>query len=155
MFLSIAVLVLPATGAAQDVPSEEEIMRQYVETARGELNAKRDSALKAMIELDADEAEVFWPINNEFQRESRSLWDAKLKLAKEYADVHDALTTETATRLANRFFELDRERIELRSPVFARDPGGVAQIKHRVALAAHQNALVIRGQETGSPKTAE
>ena len=43
----------------------------------------------------------------------------------------------------------------MRATVFARDARRITEVEHRIALAAQQDALMIRRQETGSPKAAE
>jgi hypothetical protein len=118
--LLVTTLAVPALAAPQDIPTEEEILRQYVETARGDLRAKRNSALEVMIDLDADEAEVFWPIKQEYDKDSQAYWEARLALVKEYAGMHESLTTETANDLARRVFELEARRTELRRTYFKR-----------------------------------
>ena len=48
-----------------------------------------------------------------------------------------------------------RQRVELGAAVLARDARRVAQVEHRIALAAQQTSLMLGRQKAGSPEAVE
>ena len=96
--LVAAVVAVPQPARAGDVAAKA--LDEYVKMIGGDLAARRDSAVQTLLQLTDAEAKKFWPIKKEYDKEFGKLIDERMALLKEYAKVHDKLTTEQANDLA-------------------------------------------------------
>lgn len=73
--------------------------------------------MESMLFSDA-EAEVFWPIFNEFMVSKSKLLDDDMKILKDYADHYDTLDDDKIDDLIKRAIEIDLDRIKLRKAYY-------------------------------------
>jgi hypothetical protein len=127
VFLLVAVaLVLPQPARAGDAAAEA--LQEYVKMIGGDLAARRDSAVKTLLQLSADESKKFWTIKKEYDKEFRALIDQRMALLKEYSKVHDKLTTEKANELAGRSFDIEAKRNTLHRKYYDRIAGEISPV---------------------------
>jgi len=63
--------------------------------------------------LTQSEADKFWPIYDEYQKELKKLADRSIKLIETYASNYEAMTDEVAEQLVKEAMAIDEERIKL------------------------------------------
>lgn len=117
----IALVVLGAVALparAQD--AEAKALEQMFQVAKGELTAKRDSALKTLVELDGDKDQAFWSLVGQYDKEMAEQRKQRRALVEEFVAAHDKLTAAQAESLADRVLDLDNARNEVRRKYFKR-----------------------------------
>jgi hypothetical protein len=117
--LLAALLLLTFPAAAQmDAPAKEEVLEKYLSAVGEDLGARRDSALLALLELGEEEKKVFLPLLRAYDQEFSANLNTRLELLREFSAVHDKLTAEKATALAERALDLDDQRSALHRKYF-------------------------------------
>jgi hypothetical protein len=89
-------------------------MQTYVGLLRSDLKVSKRAIIKESMQLDDKQAEVFWPLYNQYDVEQTKLGDEKLALIEAYA--HDFLTMndQKADQLANQSLKIEDQRLALR-----------------------------------------
>lgn len=114
-----ALLVLGAVALpAQD--EETKALEQLFQVAKGELTAKRDSALKTLVSLDREKEQAFWSLVGQYDKEMAEQRKERRALVEEFVAAHDKLTAAQAEKLADRVLDLDNARNEVRRKYFKR-----------------------------------
>ena len=118
VYVSLATaLVLPALGLAQGT---EKQIEESLSVVRGDILARRDAAMQAIIQLDPKQAKPFAALKSAYDGELKKLSEARKTLIQEYLAAHKSLTPEQATDLALRSLALDDQRNALRKTYFER-----------------------------------
>jgi len=118
LILGLALACALPAAAEQPAKANKKVLEQYFAAIGTDIAAKRDSALSTLIELTPEETQLFWPIKKAYDAEFRKLLDARFELLGEFDAVHDKLTAETATALAERALKLDEQRTDLHRRYF-------------------------------------
>lgn len=114
-----ALLVLGAVALpAQD--EDTKALEQLFQVAKGELTAKRDSALKTLVTLDGEKEQAFWSLVGQYDKEMAEQRKERRALVEEFVAAHDKLTAGQAEKLADRVLDLDNARNEVRRKYFKR-----------------------------------
>ena len=112
MLKSVAPLALglaliagaPVTASAQD---------NVMELVRSDLRTQARALVTEAMALPDSQAQKFWPIYGEYERE-RALWtDRRMALIKNYAAQFETLTEQQAKTLADDWFDLQEGRLDL------------------------------------------
>ena len=111
------VFVIP-TVLAQDSAAETKVLEDYFKVVKGDLTAKRDSALRTLVQLSEDEAKAFWPLVETYDDEMAQQRKQRRAVIEEFLGVYDKLTPEQAQKLADRALDLDVARNEVRRKYF-------------------------------------
>ena len=118
--ITAAALVFSLGIAAQEkqlqdpAESRQLNMQAYVGLLRSDLKTSKRAIIKESMQLDDKQAEIFWPLYNQFDVEQTKLVDEKLALIEDYA--HDFLTMndQKADQLANQALKIEDRRLALR-----------------------------------------
>src|SRR5262245_57894960 len=78
----------PAAALAQQDEASQKALAEQIATLRGDLKARRDSALDVLLELDADTAKKFVPLKNAYDADLGKLIDQRVALIREFAKNH-------------------------------------------------------------------
>ncbi len=113
-----AAAATPASN--QTASAGDAVFGKYIQQIGRELIMRRDSAMKALIEMDEGESERFWAVKAEYEAELGRYYDDRLTLIAEFSEVHDKLTRELATDLAGRALDFERRRTDLHEKYFNR-----------------------------------
>ena len=106
-FQAIAVLLLlSGTLYAQD--------RQGVEKTRADILANKKKIMATTLELGGHEADVFWPLYDEYQNALRPVHDRSSRLIADYLRDYETLTDEQARGLLREFLAIEREQLKLK-----------------------------------------
>jgi hypothetical protein len=95
-------------------------MQTYEEVLRADLRAKHAEMIGRAMQLSGKQAEAFWPIFRDYQKDLKKLNDEKLDILKEYYGNYEKLTEEKAYELAERVLDYDAGRIKLKRYYFKR-----------------------------------
>ena len=119
--LAAVVLMLGGSmtfGQSDDSSAEVQALDGYLQMIKGDLVAKRDSALSTLLVLTEEQADAFWPLKQAYDEERGALRQRQLDLLRKFMAIHDKLTRESSAGLADQFFALDEEVIKLRKKYF-------------------------------------
>jgi hypothetical protein len=98
--------------------SEAQAIEELVKATRGDLRKRRDSAVNTLVTLEGDQAKRFRPLQRAYDEELRAILDERLEIAKEFVEIHNKLTPETARPIAERFFKAEEARLALHRKYF-------------------------------------
>jgi len=106
-------------GAPRVEASPEDFGSQsYEEVLRADLRAKHAEVIGKVMRLSGKEAEAFWPIFGDYQKDLKKLNDEKINLLKEYYRSYENLTAEKAYELAERVLDYEAGRVKLKRHYF-------------------------------------
>jgi hypothetical protein len=71
---------------------------------------KRQALVTAAMDLEAPEADIFWPLYREYRLEMAKVNDRFVKLLVAYMQSYDELSDAEATRLMNEYLAIERAR---------------------------------------------
>ena len=122
---SVALTALAASAAAQTSPSttsdsRDLNVRAYVELLRSDVRRQKVAILTEMMSFNEAEDTAFWPIYREYDVELSRINDDRIALIAEYAAHYDAMTDESADRIAQRALELEGRRHDLKLKYYDR-----------------------------------
>jgi hypothetical protein len=106
--------VAPRVGASP----EDFGMQSYEEVLRADLRAKHAEVIGKAMRLSGKEAEAFWPIFGDYQKDLKKLNDEKIDILKEYYRSYENLTGEKAYELAERVLDYEAGRVKLKRYYF-------------------------------------
>ncbi len=117
-------------------------VQAYIQTMRDDLSRGKVGIINGVMQLNRDEAKVFWPIYQEYEAALFDLGDQRVDAIRDFAsEQHNGtLDDNAASRLARAYFAFEHERLKLLetthqriaeqlSPVHAAQ---FTQIEHRV-----------------------
>jgi hypothetical protein len=109
--VTLAALVVPGAAMAQD-------QEKYLELLRSDLRADKTAIVTTAMQLSDAEAEKFWPVYREYEKELASHNDKVVTLIKSYAAAYETMDDAKAKELANSWFKLQDERLNLRKSYY-------------------------------------
>lgn len=104
----------PGQTAASAESSHDLNMRAYTELLRTDLRNSRTQIMAQVMQLDSDQATVFWPIYKQFESDFKKIGDRGVSLVKTYTDNYDQMTNEMADRLATEVLAIEQQRHDLK-----------------------------------------
>jgi hypothetical protein len=111
-FTSLVAEEPPTTPAKS---AEVDDLRASLEVLRSDFNASKIATLNRVMKLTGPEAEKFWPIYREYEKELAAVGDRKLAMIREFGALHfsGALNDQKAQELADRWLKNTQERLDL------------------------------------------
>src|SRR6204780_550604 len=118
---SLAAQQTPAQGThVQDSARSKELNTQaYIQFLHTDLTAKKEQIVRETMELNDQQAAIFWPIYRDYQSEQSKLTAEKLALVADYSRNFSTMTDEKADQLAQQVMQLDEKRMALREKYYA------------------------------------
>jgi hypothetical protein len=104
--LILSTLALATPVAADGVDS-------YVELLRSDLQADKRLLVEYTMELTEEDAELFWPIYDEYEKERIALGDRKLELIMKYPDAVNVTGPDTVRDLSADWLALRTDEVKL------------------------------------------
>lgn len=142
-FVAVATLV----PAAQPTPAEApDDLRAVLEMLRSDVNAHKIRALNEAMQMTAAEADKFWPVYRQYEKELAAVADRKAALLREFAEhwSRGTLDDQTADRLARQWLKNMESRLRLWSKYHKRIARAVSPVRAAQFLQVeHQMALFI------------
>jgi len=124
LMVTIVYLSLLAPAWAADAPptksasAEPVNVDQALSKFRNEMQSVRADLVAKGLTLSADQAAKFWPLFEQYQKEQNEIIDGQIKAVKQYADSYDKMDDKEVQSLAERWFKLQKDRIDLRRDYF-------------------------------------
>jgi hypothetical protein len=122
---ALALALAAATGLCaqgthvQDPARSKELNTQaYVQLLRADLSAKKEQIVRETMQLNDQQAAIFWPLYREYQAEQSKLGADKLAVVADYSQNFSTMTDEKADQLAQRLMQLDEKRMALREKYY-------------------------------------
>ena len=114
--LGCVVLLAAACGicAAQsdaDINSE-------IEAMRADLRADKAAIITDAMKFTPAESSAFWPIYKKYEFDLSKLNDQRVELIKTYADKYTSMTDADAKSLAEKSFDFESQRVDLKKKYF-------------------------------------
>jgi hypothetical protein len=115
-FLACTVLFQGcATSSHQPAPSNPDEARAYFELLRSDFNTTKIHTLNQVMELTVAEADKFWPIYRQYEKDLAAVGDRKLALIVEFLTHHKAgtLTDQNSKAMAALWLQNAQDRLDL------------------------------------------
>ena len=109
---ALALLAVAGAARAQGNP--------YLEALRSEVAAQKTEIMQQAMMLTDEQADVFWPIYNEFVAEQREVGELRMEMAQRYFDNQMSLTPEIADEIIRGFFAYEAKKAELLHTYFGK-----------------------------------
>lgn len=107
------MLLLGATAVSAQSEAEMKVLEQYVQMVKGDLTAKRDSAMRTLVQVEGAQAEKLWALVKEYDHDGQAVRDKRRALIVDFLAAHDELADEASREIADRSFALQEERTAL------------------------------------------
>ena len=105
--------------------------RDFIEQLRSDLRAEKVAVLSESMELEEAESEKFWPVYREYELELWKLGDRRLALLKRYAQEYESLGNAEVKSIAQDWFELREDQLELERKVLRKNGKGALGVHRR------------------------
>ncbi len=109
--LSIIVLLFTTYSFAQNVG-------KYLASQKNVLKKEKKEMVKDVLELNAEQAKVFWPLYDAYMAELKPFNNILVKTITEYMDKYETMTDADATRLYNNYFIVDESWLKLKKKYY-------------------------------------
>jgi hypothetical protein len=115
-FLMIA-WTMPTVGQ-QTRSSDGPDLNSEIETIRADARAEKVATITELMNFTPQESSAFWPIYKKYANDLARLNDGRVELIKSYANKYPNLTNAEAKEMAEKSFDLDMRRVELKKKYF-------------------------------------
>jgi hypothetical protein len=116
--LSATTLLAQETKVQDPAQSKELNTQAYIQLLRKDLRANNELIVKETMQLNEQQASIFWPIYKEYASEQTKLGDEKQAIITDYAQHFLTISNEKADELAQRVMQLDEKRMALREKYY-------------------------------------
>ena len=139
------------------VPSWAQSEKDYIEMERSVLQTERKAVVADAMMFTDDEADVFWPLYNEYHEKVYIVKTERVNIVLDYAENFESLNDEKADELMKRTFKVEQDLLKLKLNYYKRfkkilSPSKVVryfQIESKIdALVSAELALEIPLVET-------
>ena len=100
-------------GAERDISSE-------VELTRAAIMLRRQALVTSAMDLEAKEAELFWPLYRDYRTEMLKVNDRFVTLLTSYLERYDSLTDQQANKLLDDYVSIEKARTSVKSKYLSR-----------------------------------
>lgn len=111
-----AICLAARTAGAQPAKTNEpDNVRMYMEMLRSDFNATKIRTLNQVMKLTGPEAEAFWPVYREYEKELAAVGDQKLALIREFMGHYrnGTLNDQNAKAMAAQWLKNTQARLDL------------------------------------------
>ena len=114
----------------------------FVDLLRSDLRADKEKIVELALDLDKTEADVFWPIYGDYEKEVMAIGDRTVDLLKRYPDAVNLTGTETLRPLSAEWFKVQEDRVKVMQKYYKKVEKQVSlrtavrwmQVEHRLNL---------------------
>jgi len=147
LLLTAALTTMNLPGRAQDTTqAAPDDLRAVLELMRSDVNGHKIRTLNQVMALTGPEAEAFWPIYRQYEKDLAAVGDRKVALIREFAALRSAGTLDQKTwkNLTQRWLKNVQERLDLWKKYQKRIAKAVSPMRAAQFLQVeHQMALFI------------
>lgn len=135
--ISAAVMAQPLAGSQSSSPaqvqsasaSDQELnIRAYVQLLRSDVRKSKSQIIGQVMQFDASQAAVFWPIYKQFEIDLTKIGDKTAALIQKYADNYNDMTDDVADQLANELLVIEQQRNDLKRQYYQKFKKGLDAI---------------------------
>jgi hypothetical protein len=141
---SAFVLVLLTVGSQvfAQADTQDKQVDTYINLLRKDIRSGKKQLVAANLKMSDMEAQKFWPVYDQYSRETEAIYSDRLQILKDYAATIDTLTAPQASALVKRMLDSDNALTQLRKkyqPMFAKVINGKSealfyQIDRRIGM---------------------
>jgi hypothetical protein len=133
-----------ASSSRRQAPPLPDEARAYLEVLRSDFNAAKIRTLNEAMRLTAEEADKFWPIYRNYEKELAAVSDRKLELIREFIALHRAgtLTDQNSKEMAAQWLQNVQDRLDLWKKYHQRVSDAVSPIRAAQFLQAENQIAV-------------
>jgi len=104
-----------ASSSHQQAPTNPDEARAYLEVLRSDFNADKIRVLNQVMKLNAAEADKFWPIYRNYEKDLAVVGDRKLALIQEFMAHQRAgtLDDQNSKEMAVQWLQNSQDRLDL------------------------------------------
>jgi len=114
---SFCTLIVFLTAAAFPAPllaqTDAEALEDHMRQVKRKVNEKRDSAYSTIMQMTDEQTKAFRSARKDYSKEFKQLEKKGQQLTREFSEVFDKLTDQSAADIAKKFFSLEKEKLEL------------------------------------------
>jgi len=118
--LSGQTLAKSDTRTTPKASNEELNLEAYVKLLRTDVNKQKAQIVATVMQFDAPDAAVFWPIYKDFQSDLSTIGDRTASLVQTYVSSYNAMTPDVADKLANQLLNIEEQRTELKRKYYVK-----------------------------------
>jgi hypothetical protein len=134
----------PPTHVQDSARSRELNTDAYIQLLRADLSAKQEQIVRETMQLNDQQAAIFWPMYRQYQAEQSKLITAKLAIVADYSHNFSTMTDEKADQLAQQVMKLDQKRMALREKYYGTMKKALSPvIAVRFFQVEHQLQLIV------------
>ena len=123
------VMIVGATLCVGDVLADDlQALETHMQEVRKKAKQKRDSAIGVMLDMTTEQAKAFRPLMQEYDKELAKLGKSERELVREFNGIFGKLTAESAEAIGQKFFDLERKRLELQQNYLKRISDDVSPV---------------------------
>lgn len=111
--IALACCVL-LTGLPALAEEESATPDPYLELLRSDVRLTRVELLTEAINMTEGQAELFWPIFEEYDKKLTKLGDRRVALVEKYLETLEAGSVDELSEVMKQWFEIQNDRLELR-----------------------------------------
>jgi hypothetical protein len=145
--LLVAVSSLSGLAAAQNATdADEENLKNILDMMRSEINTAKIETLNGIMQLTGEEADKFWPIYQEYEKELAAIGDERVAQIREFLEMNASGTTDDKQwdSLIKRMIENLQRRVDLWSKYQKKVSNALSPIRAAQFLQVeHQMAILI------------
>lgn len=108
-----------ATDSAKDSVATGDLIGE-IELTRAAIQVRRQALVTAAMDLQAPEADIFWPLYREYRIAMAKVNDRFSKLVVTYLDQYDELTDAEAARIMDEYLGIERARTGVKAKYMPR-----------------------------------
>ena len=141
--LAIFVAYCPLTFAQQAAPSQniqqqpalsltdtqQTNVQEYIDLLRSNVRQEKEEIVGAVMGMDADQAEKFWPIYSQYEAELTKLNNQRVANIQEYARSYGQITNDKADELMQNAFNYRKQRSDLLEQCYGRVKASLGSIE--------------------------
>lgn len=116
----LGCLLMSSTAFAEDT---------YREWLRSDLRAEKVAIITEVMEFTDEEADRFWKVYREYQRQLTLIVDDRVNLIDYFADNYFTMTDKKASKMAGKAIWLEQRRTNLKKKFFPRFEKAVGGIR--------------------------
>ncbi len=136
------LIIVLFLGLFVSVNAQTEYFETDIQGIRTDIREVAKEIVAENVELTPEQAEVFWPLYNEYMNELKVLGDQEVKLTEEYMLNFYLMEEETASNLLDDVLNLERDKQSLKSEYIrkmkkvlpAKVVGKFYQVERRLSL---------------------
>lgn len=129
---SICIMISVVIASLLSPPARAQTGTDAVDAQMDEVRRtiiqKRDSALSVLLEMSDEQAAAFWPLQKSYDADLGKVSRSEEKLSREFRQMFGKLNVDSASDIAKRFFDLERERLSLQQSYFQRISDSVSPV---------------------------